>query len=120
MNLRLILKTNAMFDMIVYVSVPYSPQHPESLASARLTLQKYFAAFYKANPKCAAVNAVFSFPNNVGALTDKEVFTAVAPLMRSASKHIILIKPNWGYSPIATQECALAYNLNIPTLIEAF
>jgi hypothetical protein len=107
-----------MFDMIVYVSTPYSAQHPESLVKARSTLQKYFAAFYRANPRSAAVNAIFSFPDSVGALTDKEVFAAVAPLMRSASKHIVLNVFDWSYSPIILQEASLAYHLNIPTSIE--
>lgn len=118
MSLNYLLKTNAMFDMIVYVSTPYSAQHLESITRARAAMQKYFANFYKLNPKAAAVNAIFSFPNDITTLTDKEIFTAAVPLMRSSGLHIVLRQPNWGYSPILIQECALAHSLNIPTTFE--
>lgn len=125
-SLNAISVTSAMFDMIVYVSTPYTLEHLSTQNTAICTLNRSLAFFYKRNPRGAAVNALYTFYNNPNGSEDnqlakpgyKMLFGIVQSLMRSAQVHVVLKKPGWEYCDIVLAECACAAQLGIPTVTE--
>jgi hypothetical protein len=115
-----------MFDMIVYVSTPYSIEHLSTQNAAVCKLNRALAGIYRRNKGWAAVNALYSFYNNPNGTEDnqlaspkyKVLFGIVNTLMRSAQVHIVLRTPGWEYCDIVLAECACAAQLGIPTVFE--
>lgn len=118
--------TNVMFDMIVYVSVPYSIEHLSTQNAAVCHLNRTLASIYRRNPSWAAVNALYSFYNNPNGTEDnqlakpqyKVLFGIVQSLIRSAQVHIVLKVPGWEYCDIVLAECACATQLGVPTVFQ--
>lgn len=115
-----------MFDMIVYVSVPYSLEHLFTQNTAITSLNRNLANFYKRNPRWAAVNALYTVYNNPNIIEDKgsktvtykTLYGTVGLLMRSTNIHVVLRVPGWEYSDVVMSECACAAQLGIPTVFE--
>lgn len=126
MNHNYVSVTNAMFDMIVYVSAPYSLEHLSTQNSAITNLNKSLGSFYKRNPKWAAVNALYSFYNNpnvgegsvIHKPSYKVLYDMVQSLMRSSQVHVVIRTPGWEYSDIVMNECACAAQCGVPTVFE--
>lgn len=118
--------TSAMFDMIVYVSSPYTLEHVSTQNGAIIKLNKALGSFYKRNPKWAAVNALYSFYNNPNVAEDsamhkpsyKVLYGMAHTLMKSAQVHVVLRTPGWEYSDIVMNECACAAQCGVPTVFE--
>ena len=116
---RLPLKTSVMFDMIVYVSTPYSLEHPHTQRAALVSLNKALAGVYKRNPTWACVNPLYSIYNPQPTNPDyMALFVLMETLMRSAQAHIVIRSPGWEYSDVVLAECAHAAKLGIPTVFE--
>lgn len=115
-----------MFDMIVYVSSPYTLEHLGTQNIAINRLNKTLAGIYKRNPTWACVNALYSFYNNhnvekgspLEKPTYKVLFGMVESLMKSSQVHIVSAVHGWEYSDIVIAECACAAKYGIPTVYE--
>ena len=115
-----------MFDIIAYISYPYSLDHKDTQSIAAKGLGTTLAAFYKRNPTWACVNPLYSFHNNPYAEKGSPLETPtpavlkglIEVLMKSATVHIVVRKPGWEYSDIVMAECACANKFGIPTHYE--
>ena len=118
-SLKLILKTSVMFDMIVYVSVPYSLEHISTQRRALESLNKTLAGVYKRNPKWACVNPLYSFYSPQPTKPDyTALIVTIETLMRSSQAHIVVRVPGWEYSDVVLTECAIAAKHGVPTVFE--
>lgn len=126
MSLRINSNLSAMFNMIVYVSAPYSLEHLFTQNTAITQLNRSLAGFYHRNPTWAAVNALYTVYNNPNIMEDsgqkvityKTLFSTVSTLMRASQVHVVLAVPGWEYSDIVLSECACAAQFGIPTVRE--
>lgn len=114
-NIQINLIPNAMFDMIVYVSVAYSTEIKSTQEKAITHLNKMFKEVYKQHPTWAAVNALYSTTEDEQQNPHKTK-ACICSLMGASGSHIVLMTPGWEYCDIVLMECALAAQKGIKSI----
>ena len=108
-----------MFDMIVYVSTPYSLEHTSTQKRALVSLNKALGGIYKRNPKWACVNPLYSLYNPEPTKPDyAALIITIETLMKSSQAHIVVRVPGWEDSDVVLTECAVAAKHGVPTVFE--
>ena len=113
-----------MFDMIAYVSFPYSMDHHASKNRAIVGLNKALASLYRRNPNWVYVNGLYSHYNNPHIPTETKLGISDAlqlskVLLDSAQVCIVIHAKGWEYSDIVMTEAGYFSSLNRPILYEA-
>lgn len=107
-----------MFNMIAYISTPYTLESLESQNNAVQHLNKFLGRVIYKREGWTGVSSVFTLYNNTDlhnkAPTYKQLYATSKILIESCDLFMVLGGDNWGYSEIVMNELFYAQTLKKP------